>query len=142
MACLEAFRVLPIMEAPTMPDGSKALLSIDQSACNKHQLSAHGWPPNNIQEYANTENKSLQEMFLKNVEKVAGQVDELAGFTPEQKAALCFNRAAQTASEFCDEALRLDRVRQRLVALKDSKSVDPDKKIQFNPLSDGEPNDE
>lgn len=125
------------MEAPVMPDGSKALLLIDQSAGNKHQLSAHGWPPNNIQEYANTENKSLQEMFLKNVEKVAGQVDDLAGFTPEQKAALCFNRSAQTASEFCDEALRLDRVRQRLAALKENQPVDNVQKIEFDPQSDG-----
>ena len=142
MACLEAYRELPVMEAPKMPDGSKASLPIDQSASNQHQLSAHGWPPNNIQEYANTENKSLQEMFLKNVEKVAGQVDELAGFTPEQKAALCFNRAAQTASEFCDEALRIDRVRHRLAAFKENKPVDSEKKIQFNPQSDGDAKDE
>ncbi len=109
---LSELRPLGKTPLPLMPDGSIARLPVDQSAANKHQLNAHGWPPNNIQEYINTESKSLQELMLKNLEMFNINKESPVQLSDVQKAALCPSRYAQTVSEFQQEMLRLDRVRE------------------------------
>lgn len=96
---------------PTMPDGNIAYLPIDPSAGNEHQLNAHGWSPNNIQEYANTENESIKSMLMKNLEIQAKAMDPNSSLSDVQKAALCGSRYAQTVSEFINESLRIDAIR-------------------------------
>ena len=97
---------------PLLPDGSRASLPIDQSAGNEHQLNCHGWPPNNIQEYANSESQQLKDLFLKNIEIQKAALDPNSTLSDIQKAALCPSRTAQTFDEFARDAMRIDKVRE------------------------------
>lgn len=109
---LQGQRELGISPIPLMPDGNIARLPIDPSAGNEHQLSVHGWPPNNIQEYANHESVSIKDMLVKNLEVQRSLMSPDVEFTDAQKAALCGSRYAQTADEFVKESLRIDSVRK------------------------------
>ena len=111
---LQGVRTLGESVVPVMPNGKIAFLPIDERAGNEHQLNCHGWPPNNIQEYVNTENASIKEQMIKNLQMNKACMDENASFSDAQKAALCGSRYAQTASEFVTESLRLDAMQAEL----------------------------
>lgn len=117
---------LPEINHVKMPDGSPATLQIEDAAFREHNLNAHGWPANNIQEYMNRENCDVAQMYLKNIEIQKSMRDPDSSLSNEQKAALCASRTMQTASEFLDESMRIDKVRARFAAARE----------RLNPSSD------
>lgn len=128
--CLKELGNSPI---PMLGDTSVAFLPIDQSAGNPHQLNNHGWPPNNIQEYANSEDATLREMLIQNMEMHKAAMSPDAVLSDMQKAALCGSRYAGTSSEFVAEAMRLDNVRAAFERSKVFKQeVEKQETIKFN----------
>lgn len=99
----------------TLPDGSKASLPIDQTPYLAHNRNSHGWPPNNMQEYLNTESAAVRDMMLQQMQLHDVASDSLSDLSDAQRCALTPSRRAQSLSEFMSDQSRLDSVRQSFV---------------------------